>query len=113
MNLRVGLAAQKSNRAPADAVYRPKYSTEASSSSSLPNILVVQVEQSVQCVCVCVRTICFKLNDLRSRHLAHCFTAALSRSTPKVEIIGQSSRSQEDNKCSATADMADGGEKQN
>ena len=105
------MAAQKSSRVPADAVYRPKYSTEASSSSSLPNILVVQIEQSVQCVCV--RTISFKLNDLRSRRLAHCFTVALSRSTPKDEIIGQSSRSQENNKCSATDDMADGGKKHN
>jgi len=79
-------------------------STEKSESFSLlkpsfliiPNTLVVHVEQSVRCVCLCFRTITFELNDLSCRYLAICLTLTLSRSFLKVKVTGQNLRSHEE-----------------
>jgi len=55
---------------------------------------VIQVEQSVRCVCVGLpvcRTITFELNDLLPTYLAHWFSLILSTSLSKVKVTGQSS----------------------
>ena len=61
--------------------------------------LVVQVEQSVRCVCVVLcesGQLTFELSDLSHRYLACWFFLTLSRSSSKVKV-SQSSRSHEEN----------------
>jgi len=53
------------------------------SDSELRTTLVVQVEQSVGCVSLCVS----QLNDLQYRYVAHWFILTLSRSSSKVKVI--------------------------
>ena len=57
--------------------------------------LVVQVEQSDRCGCLCVPTVSFELEDLWPRYLACWFNLTLSRL--KVKVIGQSLSSHEEN----------------
>ena len=58
-------------------------------------ILVVQVEQSVRCVCarvrLRVRTVTCELSYLWPRYLTRWFIMTLSRSNSKVKVIDQSS----------------------
>ena len=60
----------------------------------LLTILVVQVEQSLRSVSVClyVRAITFELNDLWATYLASWFMLTLSRSQSKAKAIRRSSR---------------------
>jgi len=60
--------------------------------------------RAIDPLCVCVRTISLELNNLRPRYLTQ------SGSTSKV-VTGPNSRSQEENKYSATTEMADRGSK--
>ena len=59
----------------------------------IPTISVVQTEQLVQCVCVClnIKTLTFERNDLLSTYLACRFiwTISACKSSSKVEIISQ------------------------
>jgi len=57
----------------------------------LPTNLAVHVEQSVRRPCV--QTITFEANNLWPIYLACWFNLTLSRSSSKVKVVGQSSRS--------------------
>ena len=56
--------------------------------------LVVQAEQSIRYVCLCVQMITFELHDSWPRYLPCTFILNLSRSSPNVKVMGQSLRSQ-------------------
>jgi len=77
-----------------------------------PTALVVQIEQSVGCVClcvsVCIRTITFELNDLSPRYLTRWFSLLVPRSCSKIKILGQSSRSQEETVAKAVGATSSG-----
>jgi len=64
-----------------------------------PTTLVVHVEQWVWCVrlCLWVRTTTFELSDQWPRYLTSWFILMPSRSSSKVNVMGQSSK---DGKCS-------------
>jgi len=50
--------------------------------------LVVQEEQSVRCVCLCVWSITDELEDLWPKYLAKWFILTLSQLSSKVKVIG-------------------------
>jgi len=58
---------------------------------------VVRVEQSVQCVCLCVRTTTVELHELWPRHLPCWFILTIYGPLSQVKVIGQSLRSQDKN----------------
>jgi len=71
-----------------------------------PTTLVVHVEQSVRCVCLCV-SVCldtYQLGNLWPRYLICRIALILPRSSSKVKIIGQSLRTQE--KCCKSGDAS-------
>jgi len=55
-----------------------------------------RVERSVDCVCLCLRTITFQQNDLRPIYLVWWFILTICRSSSKVKDVGQSSRLQDE-----------------
>ena len=80
----------------------------------MPNILlsttsVVQVHRSLRCVCLCVRTITFELNNRWRRHLARWFTLTLghalwSKSYVKVQVHRRKTRTQQLRRLSTAAE---------
>jgi len=75
-----------------------KFAFISLSEHSSMTTLVVQVKQSVGCICLCVRTVTCKLDDFRPRYLTSWFilTLVLSSSNSNVKVMGQSSRLQEE-----------------